>query len=268
MSYIASAQEGLLSPALVPRTPGSVLKYYNYRTVLPTYYEARTSALGGDRILMRCVFGIASKMFLGYMVNQRCIEANLEKIKTVIEMRSLKMSKEVQFFTRRMAVLKSVSSVLILEEKQQQLSVYYMSKALLGKDVHYPDMEKLALTLITASRKLRPYLQAHSIYVLTNFSLRQVMQKPNASMRLLKWAVELSLFDIAFKLKTAIKGQALADFMVEFANVPELEASMTPLKLPTWYFYVDRSFGDATRKIVQSGSASRHRTTLRNMRPY
>lgn len=36
----------------------------------------------------KCVFRIASRMFLGYMVNQRSIEANPNKIKALIEMRS------------------------------------------------------------------------------------------------------------------------------------------------------------------------------------
>ncbi|KAL2470513.1 Ribonuclease H [Abeliophyllum distichum] len=64
----------------------------------------------------------------------------------------------------------SVSSVLIREE-EHQLSIYYVSKALLGVETRYPDMEKLALSLITVSRKLRPYFLAHSIHVLTNFPL-------------------------------------------------------------------------------------------------
>lgn len=53
-------------------------------------------------------------------------------------------------------------------------------------------MEKLTLSLIIASRKLRPFFQGHSIYVLTNFPLKQVLQKPDASGQLLKWAVELN----------------------------------------------------------------------------
>ena len=35
--------------------------------------------------------------------------------------------------------------------------------------------------------------------------------------RLTKWAIELGEFDIKFMLRTAIKGQAIADFSVEFA---------------------------------------------------
>lgn len=67
-----------------------------------------------------------------------------------------------------------------------QLTIYYISKALSPTEVRYPDMEKLSLSLITVSRKLKPYFQAHNIHVLTNFPLKQVLQKPDASGKLLK----------------------------------------------------------------------------------
>ncbi|KAL2516686.1 hypothetical protein Adt_12933 [Abeliophyllum distichum] len=39
---------------------------------------------------LKCAFGVASEKFLGYMVNQRGIEANPEKINALIEMKSPK----------------------------------------------------------------------------------------------------------------------------------------------------------------------------------
>ncbi|PON72858.1 Ribonuclease H, partial [Parasponia andersonii] len=136
-------------------------------------------------------------------------------------------------------------AALIREESNIQRPVYYVSKRLLDAETRYPDMEKLALALVIASRKLQPYFHAHSIRVFTNFPLRQVLQKPETSGRLLKWAVELSQFDINFQPRTAIKGQALADFIAEFTydvNLPtgvlEKPASDTS-KL--WKLYVDGS---------------------------
>ncbi|XP_022881041.1 uncharacterized protein LOC111398358 [Olea europaea var. sylvestris] len=69
----------------------------------------------------------------------------------------------------------TVSAVLIREENEFQFLVYYVSKTLFPTETRYLDMEKLALALITASRKLRPYFQAHSIEILTNFPLKQVL---------------------------------------------------------------------------------------------
>ena len=45
----------------------------------------------------------------------------------------------------------------IQAEDHVQLLVYYTSRALRGAKERYPPMEKLAFTLITATRKLRPY---------------------------------------------------------------------------------------------------------------
>ena len=66
-----------------------------------------------------------------------------------------------------------------------------MSKRLLDAETRYPELKKLALALVVASRKLRPYFHAHSIEVLTNYPLCQVLQKLEASGRLLKWVIEL-----------------------------------------------------------------------------
>ena len=76
--------------------------------------------------------------------------------------------------------------------------MYYISKRLVDVETRYPEMEKLALALVFATRKLRPYFRSHPVQVLTNYPLRQVLQKPDASSRLLKWAIELSQFEIEF----------------------------------------------------------------------
>ena len=54
-----------------------------------------------------------------------------------------------------------VSSALIREESKIQRPVYYTSQAFQGAKAKYPCMEKMAFLLIMASRKLRPYFQAH-----------------------------------------------------------------------------------------------------------
>ncbi|XP_024023768.1 uncharacterized protein LOC112092269 [Morus notabilis] len=136
----------------------------------------------------------------------------------------------------------TVSSVLIREEKKVQMSVYYTSKRLLDAETRYPQMEKLALVMIVTARKLRHYFQAHSIQVLTNHPLRQVLQKPDTSGRLLKWSIELSQFDINYKPWNAIKGQALADFVAEFTGL--LDDAEEVNETLRWKLYVDGSSND------------------------
>ena len=74
-----------------------------------------------------------------------------------------------------------VSSALIREEGKVQKTVYYTSKALRGAEGRYLLIEKLAFALITASRKLRHYFQAHVINVMTDHLLKKAMNKLEAA---------------------------------------------------------------------------------------
>ena len=100
-------------------------------------------------------------------------------------------------------------------------------------------MEKLALALVIAARKLRPYFQSHKIIVLKNHPLRKAMNKPNADGRLIQWAVELSEFDIEYRPRQAIKAQALADFIAEFTVAEEEPSEEKPDR--NWEIEIDRS---------------------------
>ena len=93
-----------------------------------------------------------------------------------------------------------------------------MSKSLLDAETRYTQLEKLALALVTAARKLRPYFQCHPITVYTTYPLKSILHKPELSGRLTKWTVELSEYDITFQPRTALKSQVLADFITDFAT--------------------------------------------------
>ena len=100
-------------------------------------------------------------------------------------------------------------------------------------------MEKLILALVTAARKLRPYFQAHTIEVPIEYPMKKVLHKPETSGRLMKWAIELSEFDIRYRPKTAIKGQVLADFVMEFTSVELTKDAQTTTELSLWKLSVD-----------------------------
>jgi hypothetical protein len=127
---------------------------------------------------------------------------------------------------------------LVREDSGIQKPVYFTSKALLGAEERYPRIENLAFALIVSARRLRPYFQAHAIRVLTEYSLKKILQKPDLSSKLVNWSVELGQFDIEFHPQTSIKGQVLADFLLEFSNTPESEELP---KKETWVAYVDGS---------------------------
>jgi len=244
---------------------------------------------------LKCTFGVSAGKFLGFIVHERGIEVNPEKITALWNMRPPRNIKEVQKLTGCIAALSrfisrstdrsvhffnilrgskefewtkqcdesfeslkehlawpptlrkvqegepleiylavsehAVSSALIKNEGKHQVPVYYTSRRLNEAEGRYPELEKLAFALITASRKLKHYFLAHPITVLTNFPLRQVLQKPDVSGRLMKWSIELTQYDIHFSPRPAIKGQAVADFIAEF--------TYRPVEFPIWDMHVD-----------------------------
>jgi len=84
----------------------------------------------------------------------------------------------------------AISSALIRDEEKAQMPVYYTNKAMRGAEERYPPIKKMALALVTAARKLRPYFQAHTIIVLTNRPLKKATNSPNAVGRMVIWAIE------------------------------------------------------------------------------
>ena len=94
-------------------------------------------------------------------------------------------------------------------------------------------MEKIAFTLLVTSRKLRPYFQAHPIVVMTDQSIRKMMNKIDAASQL----IQLGLFDIEYQPQAAIKTQVLADFIAKF-TYPNKEKE-PPME--TWTVQIDGS---------------------------
>lgn len=76
-------------------------------------------------------------------------------------------------------------------------------------------IEKFALALVIAARRLRSYFQAHEVTVLIDQPLKKIFENPDTSGRVAKWAIELSEYGIKFEPRRAIKTQALADFLAE-----------------------------------------------------
>ena len=98
-----------------------------------------------------------------------------------------------------------------------------------------------------ASKRLRHNFESHPIHVLTNYPIKAMLRKPEYSRKMAKWAISLSAYDIRYLPRTAIKSQALADFVADFR--PDLVAAAEEEvrhinqvgKTGTWQLYVDGS---------------------------
>ncbi|GJY14788.1 reverse transcriptase domain-containing protein [Tanacetum coccineum] len=76
-------------------------------------------------------------------------------------------------------------------------------------------MEKLVLALVIASKRLKRYFQAHTVIVITDQPIKQMLSNLEVTGRLLKWSFELEEHDIQYRPRTSVKGQILADFIME-----------------------------------------------------
>ncbi|XP_020689428.2 uncharacterized protein LOC110104595, partial [Dendrobium catenatum] len=139
----------------------------------------------------------------------------------------------------------AISSVLIRMDDSIQRPVYYISKILSDVEMRYPLADKTALALVFSARKLRPYFQAHTIRIYTNLPLKNILQKPEASGRLIKWLVELGEFDIQFLPRPDIKSQVLADFVVECTSYTSEESPDVSPSSSCWTLYVDGASGSS-----------------------
>jgi hypothetical protein len=77
-------------------------------------------------------------------------------------------------------------------------------------------LEKAALALIQAAKKLPHYFQASTVTVLTDLPLKVLMHSSDFSGRITRWGVHLGSLGVEYKPRTSIKGQVLADFVAEF----------------------------------------------------
>ena len=75
----------------------------------------------------------------------------------------------------------AVSAVLIRVQDRVQRLVYYVSKTLLDSETQYFPLEKMALALVHATRKLLHYFQAHTVYVLIEHPLQVLLRMPEHS---------------------------------------------------------------------------------------
>ena len=79
-----------------------------------------------------------------------------------------------------------------------------------------------------SSRKLKHYLLSHKSKVVSSYPLGTIVHNRDAIGRIAQWSVELGQYDIEFVPRTAIKSQALADFVGEWTNPEPEEAAQNP----------------------------------------
>jgi hypothetical protein len=134
----------------------------------------------------------------------------------------------------------AVSATLVQEQDiegtTQQCPVYYVSEVLTTSKCNMTELEKISYAVVMTSRKLRHYFEAFKVRVTSDMGLGELFRNPEASVRITKWAAELSRYHITFEPRTTIKSQVLADFIVDWTE-PTRQQEESPEKV--WTIHCD-----------------------------
>jgi hypothetical protein len=116
--------------------------------------------------------------------------------------------------------------------------VYFISEVLGSSNIRYPQVQKLLYAVLLTMHKLRHYFDDHKVILVTGFPIGDILHNKEAIGRIAKWACELGAHDIEFRPRTAIKTQALVDFVSKWT---EYQVPDSPEVIEVWKMYFNGS---------------------------
>jgi hypothetical protein len=99
-----------------------------------------------------------------------------------------------------------------------QYLVYFSSEVLSDLKTRYFHIMKLVYAMLITSRNIFDYFQAHLIEVHASLMLGEILNNREATRKITKCVIELSMYDIVYKPWMAIKARTLSDFMAEWTE--------------------------------------------------
>jgi hypothetical protein len=133
-----------------------------------------------------------------------------------------------------------IGAILLQEEGRKEFLVAYVSQHLLDAETRYVFMGKLCLSLYYASSKSRHYILSSSCIVVCQYDvINHMLLKPILSGRMGKWDYALVEYDLAYESLRSMKGQVVADFIVDHAV--DVDHLVSLIRLKPWGLYFDGS---------------------------
>jgi hypothetical protein len=148
-----------------------------------------------------------------------------------------KMSVEFKLYVAAQELV--IGVVLLQEDKGREFPIAYVSRWLIDAETRYAFIEKLCLSLYYACMKFRHYILSNTCIVACQHDIvKHLLHKPVLSGWLGKWAYTLVEFDLVYLPLWAMKGQVIADFIVEHTVVEE---EVCVVEVTPWDLFFDGS---------------------------
>jgi len=102
------------------------------------------------------------------------------------------------------------------ESKKKERVIYYLSKKFTACEMNYSLLERTCCALVWAAHRLRQYMLSYTTWLVSKMDLvKYIFEKPALIGWIARWQVLLYEFDIVYVTQKAIKGSALADYLVQ-----------------------------------------------------
>ncbi|GJZ51641.1 reverse transcriptase domain-containing protein [Tanacetum coccineum] len=219
----------------------------------------------------KCTFRVVEGMFLGYMISLEGIKPCLDKIEVVLQLPSPRIIKEVKSLNGKLASLnrflsKSVEKSLPLfktlkkfikksdfhwtpnvEQAFRQLKQHLLELPLLvapkpkEEQIVYLSASHGAISAVLMTERGTRYFQAHSIAVITDQPIKQIISHLDMAGRLQKWSIMLGEHNITYRPRTSVKGQTLTDFLIENPDESPPDTLVVETPQEPWTLFTDGS---------------------------
>ncbi|XP_047340011.1 uncharacterized protein LOC124943560 [Impatiens glandulifera] len=138
-------------------------------------------------------------------------------------------------------------------EDKVETAVYYLSKRMTGYELNYSTPEKVCWALAWVTKRLRHYMQAHPIKLVSRLDpIHYLFQRTLLSPRFAKWMMMISEYDITYMAQKYVKGSVIADFL---ADQPIIVEPSFELDFPDDSIM---SITSDTWKLMFDGASSKH----------
>ena len=126
------------------------------------------------------------------------------------------------------------------EDDGKEYVIAYIGRRFLDPDTRYAHTEKLCLSLYYACAKIRQYLLSSTCVIAWQVDvIKHLLYRPIVSGQISKWAYTLIEYDLTFEPLKTLKGQVLADFIIEHGI--DLDDEVNYLTFTPWKLYFDGS---------------------------